>query len=113
MDIVISGFGDIKIYVVQMLLFVVVRCIVMIMDLGDFVFDLICGLGMIVYIVEQWGCCWIIVDILRVVLVFVRVRVIGVRFLYYFLWDSLIGKQKEVEVIRIDCIVDDVLNDIC
>ena len=95
-----SGFGDEKLYVVQSARRVVERCILMTTDPGDLVLDPTCGSGTTVYVAEQWGRRWITIDTSRVALALARARVMGARYPYYLLADSLEGRQKEAELSR-------------
>ena len=95
-----SGFGDEKLYVVQTARRVVERCILMTTDPGDLVLDPTCGSGTTVYVAEQWGRRWITIDTSRVALALARARVMGARYPYYLLADSLEGRQKEAELSR-------------
>ncbi len=100
LDTNISGFGDDKVYVVQTLRKVVERCILMTTDPGDLVLDPTCGSGTTAYVAEQWGRRWITIDTSRVALALARARVMGARYPYYLLADSLGGRQKEAELSR-------------
>jgi adenine-specific DNA-methyltransferase len=97
-DTGISGFGDPKVYVVQTLSKVVVRCILMSTDPGDLVIDPTCGSGTTAYVAEQWGRRWITIDTSRVALALARARIMGARYPYYLLADSPDGLRKEAEV---------------
>ena len=98
LDTRISGFGDEKTYVVQTLRKVVERCILMTTDPGDLVLDPTCGSGTTAYVAEQWGRRWITIDTSRVALALARSRVMGARYPYYLLADSLDGRRKEAEL---------------
>jgi adenine-specific DNA-methyltransferase len=93
-----SGFGDEKRYVVQTIPDVIGRCILMTTDPGDLVLDPTCGGGTSAYVSEQWGRRWITADTSRVSLALTRARIMGARYPFYLLADSLEGKQKEAEV---------------
>src|SRR5438045_559633 len=67
-------------------------------DPGDLVLDPTCGSGTTAYVAEQWGRRWITIDTSRVALALARARIMGARYLYYFLADSKDGQQKEAEV---------------
>ena len=99
-DTSISGFGDPKVYVVQTLSKVVQRCILMATDPGDLVLDPTCGSGTTAFVAEQWGRRWITIDTSRVSLALARARIMGSRYPYYFLADSMEGVEKEAEVAR-------------
>ena len=87
-------------YVVQTAPAAVQRCILMTTDPGDLVLDPTCGSGTTAYVAEHWGRRWITIDTSRVALALARARVMGARYLYYLLVDSLEGRQKEGEVSR-------------
>ena len=93
-----SGFGDPKIYVVQTFSRVIERCILMTTDPGDLVLDPTCGSGTTAFVAEQWGRRWITIDTSRVALALARARVMGARYPWYLLADSVEGQQKEAEV---------------
>src|SRR5947209_16467842 len=94
-----AGFSnsDPKIYVVQTDSLVVQRCILMTTDPGDLVLDPTCGSGT-TYVAEQWGRRWITLDTSRVALALTRARVMGARYPYYLLADSLEGQRKEAGI---------------
>ncbi len=93
-----SGFGDEKTYVVQTATRVVERCILMTTDPGDLVLDPTCGSGTTAYVSEQWGRRWITIDTSRVALALARARIMGARYPWYLLADSLEGQRKEAEI---------------
>ncbi len=93
-----GSFTDEKIYVVQSGTKVIQRCILMTTDPSDLVLDPTCGSGTTAYVAEQWGRRWITIDTSRVALALARSRVMGARYPYYLLADSLEGQQKEAEV---------------
>ncbi len=97
-DTTIAGFGDEKYYVVQTNRKVVERCMLMCTDPGDLVLDPTCGSGTTAYVAEQWGRRWITIDTSRVALALARQRVMGARFPYYLLRDSVEGRKKEAEL---------------
>ena len=97
-DVRSGGFGDSKIYVVQTNVDVVQRCILMTTDPGDIVLDPTCGSGTTAYVAEQWGRRWITIDTSRVALALARSRVMGARYPYFLLADSLSGRQKEADL---------------
>ena len=99
-DTQISGFGADRIYVVQTLPKVVERLLLMSTDPGDLVLDPTCGSGTMAYVAEQWGRRWITIDTSRVALALARSRIMGARYPYYLLADSLEGQRKESEVTR-------------
>ena len=88
-----------KIYVVQTALKVIERCINMTTDPGDLVLDPTCGSGTSAYAAEKWGRRWITIDTSRVALALSRSRIMGARYSYYLLADSLAGRNKEAELL--------------
>lgn len=88
------------IYVVQTATSVVERCIQMATDPGDLVLDPTCGSGTTAYVAEQWGRRWITIDTSRVSLALARARIMGARYPYYLLADSLEGQAKEADLSR-------------
>ncbi|MCG3173179.1 MAG: hypothetical protein GMKNLPBB_01357 [Myxococcota bacterium] len=95
-----SGFGQEKLYVVQTAPKVLQRCLLMASDPGDLVLDPTCGSGTTAYVAEQWGRRWITIDTSRVALALARARIMGARYSYYTLADSVDGQRKEAEVSR-------------
>jgi adenine-specific DNA-methyltransferase len=93
-----GGFGDEKLYVVQTVRRVIERCILMTTDTGDMVLDPTCGSGTTAYVAEQWGRRWITVDTSRVALALARARIMGARYPFYLLSDSIDGQRKEAEL---------------
>ena len=91
-----------KSYVVQTSASVVQRCLLMTTDPGDLVLDPTCGSGTSAYVAEQWGRRWITIDTSRVALALARARIMGARYSYYLLADSVEGRKKEGEVARIE-----------
>ena len=89
-----------KSYVVQTAGSVVQRCLLMTTDPGDLVLDPTCGSGTTAYVAEQWGRRWITIDTSRVALALARARIMGARYPYYLLADSVEGRAKEKEVTR-------------
>ena len=87
-----------KTYVVQTATSVVERCLLMATDPGDLVLDPTCGAGTTAYVAEQWGRRWITIDTSRVALALARARLMGARYPYYLLSDSLEGQQKEADL---------------
>lgn len=86
------------IYVVQTATSVIERCILMSTTPGDLVLDPTCGSGTTAYVAEQWGRRWISIDTSRVALALARARIMGARYPFYLLADSVEGQQKEAEV---------------
>jgi adenine-specific DNA-methyltransferase len=87
-----------KCYVVQTNSKVVTRCIQMASDPGDLILDPTCGSGTTAMVAEQWGRRWITIDTSRVALTLARSRIMGARYPYYLLADSLEGQKKEAEI---------------
>ena len=92
--------ADDKKYVVQTNTNVVKRCLLMTTDPGDLVLDPTCGSGTTATVAEQWGRRWITIDTSRVALAIARARVMGARYPFYLLADSLEGQIKEAEITR-------------
>ncbi len=88
------------VYVVQTNTDIVQRCILMTTDPGDLVLDPTCGSGTTAYVSEQWGRRWITIDTSRVALALTRARIMGARYPYYLLSDSIDGKVKEAQITR-------------
>jgi adenine-specific DNA-methyltransferase len=72
-----------RVYVVQTALQVVQRCILMVTDPGDLVFDPTCGSGTTAVVAEQWGRRWITCDTSRVATTLAKQRLMGATFDYY------------------------------
>lgn len=90
-DTAIAGRPGDKFYVVQTSPKVVERCVLMSTDPGDLIVDPTCGSGTTAVVAEQWGRRWITVDSSRVALALARQRVMGSKFPYYRLADSVEG----------------------
>ena len=73
-DVLMTGFSEEKVYVVQSSSKIVERCILMTTDPGDLVLDPTCGSGTTAYVAEQWGRRWITIDTSRVALALARAR---------------------------------------
>jgi adenine-specific DNA-methyltransferase len=99
-DVLMTGFSEEKVYVVQSSSKIVERCILMASDPGDLVIDPTCGSGTTAYVAEQWGRRWITIDTSRVALALARARIMGARYPYYLLADSKEGRLKEADVAR-------------
>ncbi len=99
-DVLMTGFSEEKVYVVQSSSKIVERCILMATDPGDLVLDPTCGSGTTAYVAEQWGRRWITLDTSRVALALARARIMGARYPYYLLADSPEGQHKEAEITR-------------
>jgi adenine-specific DNA-methyltransferase len=87
-----------QIYVVQTNERLVERCLLMATDPGDLVLDPTCGSGTTAFVAEQWGRRWITIDTSRVAVALARGRIMGARYPYYLLADSVKGKLKEAEL---------------
>lgn len=111
-DTVTSGFSDPKVYVVQTATRVVERCLLMTTDPGDLVLDPTCGSGTTAYVAEQWGRRWITIDTSRVALALARQRLMGSRFPYYLLADSIEGRAKENQLSATSLPQSEVMDDI-
>jgi adenine-specific DNA-methyltransferase len=98
LDTQTGAFTDDKLYVVQTNTKVVERCVLMATDPGDLVLDPTCGSGTTATVAEQWGRRWITIDTSRVALALARSRIMGARYPYYTLADSVEGVRKEAEV---------------
>ena len=98
MDTGIAGFTADKLFVVQTLPKVVQRCVLMATDPGDLVLDPTCGSGTTAHVSEQWGRRWITIDTSRVALALARSRIMGARYPYYTLADSLDGQREEARL---------------
>ncbi|KAA5603971.1 site-specific DNA-methyltransferase [Roseospira marina] len=99
-DVLMTGFSEEKFYVVQSSSKIVERCMLMASDPGDLVLDPTCGSGTTATVAEQWGRRWITIDTSRVALALARARIMGARYPYYLLADSIEGQAKEAEVSR-------------
>ncbi len=111
-DVGTGSFTDPKVYVVQTNTKIVQRCILMTTDPGDLVLDPTCGSGTTAYVAEQWGRRWITIDTSRVALALARQRLMGARFPYYVLRDSVEGRAKEAELAATPLAPAEVTNDI-
>ena len=107
-----SGYGDSKVYVVQTAATVIERCMLMCTDPGDLVLDPTCGSGTTAFVAEQWGRRWITVDTSRVALALARQRIMGARFPYYLLADSVDGRRKEQDLAGKQLPAAEITNDI-
>jgi adenine-specific DNA-methyltransferase len=97
-DTAIAGRPGDKLYVVQTSPKVIERCVLMTTDPGDLVLDPTCGSGTAAVVAEQWGRRWITIDTSRVALALARQRIMGTKFPYYLLADSLDGQRKGAEL---------------
>ena len=87
-----------KRYIVETAPKIVERCLLMATDPGDLVLDPTCGSGTTAAVAEQWGRRWITIDTSRVALALARARIMGARYLFYYLADSREGQLKLAEV---------------
>lgn len=87
-----------KSYVVETNPEVIKRCILMTTDPGDLVLDPTCGSGTTAFVAEHWGRRWISIDTSRVALALARIRIMGSRYPFYILADTLDGQLKEAEI---------------
>jgi adenine-specific DNA-methyltransferase len=99
-DVKFSSRSEDKAYIVQTSARMTQRCILMTTDPGDLVLDPTCGSGTTAYVAEQWGRRWITIDTSRVALALARARIMGARYPYYLLADSVDGQAKEAEITR-------------
>jgi len=99
-DTLVGSFHEPRRYVVETSPKVVQRCILMATDPGDLVVDPTCGSGTTAFVAEQWGRRWITVDTSRVALALARARLMGAKYPFYLLSDSVDGKEKEAEISR-------------
>lgn len=82
-DMLLTGFSDNKVYVVQTAIKVIQRCLLMTSDPGDIVLDPTCGSGTTAYVAEQWGRRWITTDTSRVALALARTRLMTAKYPFY------------------------------
>jgi len=95
-----GSFTEDKVYVVQTNSKVIERCVLMTTDPGDLVLDPTCGSGTTATVSEQQGRRWITIDTSRVALALARARIMGARYPFYLLADSIEGQYKEAEITR-------------
>ena len=72
-----------KKYVVQTSPKIIQRCMLMVTDPGDLVFDPTCGGGTTAFVAEQWGRRWITCDTSRVALALTKQRLMTAVYNYY------------------------------
>jgi adenine-specific DNA-methyltransferase len=84
-DVLITGFAEPKIYVVQTSQRIIERCVLMTTDPGDLVFDPTCGSGTTAFASEKWGRRWITCDTSRVAVTLAKQRLMTASFDYYAL----------------------------
>ncbi|MFT6510832.1 MAG: adenine-specific DNA-methyltransferase [Parvibaculaceae bacterium] len=87
-----------KVYVVQTNTRVVENAILSFSDPGDLILDPTCGSGTTATVAEQWGRRWITIDTSRVALALARTRLMSARYPYYYLSDSIDGREKEQSI---------------
>jgi adenine-specific DNA-methyltransferase len=80
-----------KVYAVQTANLVIQRCMLMVTQPGDLVFDPTCGSGTTAYVAEQWGRRWITCDTSRVPLALARQRLLTGAFPWFRLMDEARG----------------------
>jgi len=97
-DTGIAGRPGEKVYVVQTSTKVIERCLLMVTDPGDLVFDPTCGSGTTAFVAEEWGRRWITCDTSRVALTLARTRIMAARYPWYLLADSPEGQRREAEI---------------
>jgi adenine-specific DNA-methyltransferase len=95
-----DGFGGApdQVYVVQTNERIVERCLLMASDPGDLVLDPTCGSGTTATVAERLGRRWITIDTSRVALALARARLMGARYPYFLLADSIEGQRKEAAI---------------
>ena len=74
-----------KVYVVQTPTSIIQRCMLMVTDPEDLVFDPTCGSGTTSFVAEQWGRRWITCDTSRVALTLAKQRLMTAKFDYFTL----------------------------
>jgi adenine-specific DNA-methyltransferase len=95
-----DGFGGApnQVYVVQTNERIIERCLLLVTDPGDLVLDPTCGSGTTATVAEEWGRRWITIDTSRVAMALARARIMGARYPFYLLADSLDGQNKEAQI---------------
>lgn len=78
-----GNFTDTKIYVVQTSYKVIQRCLLMVTDPGDLIFDPTCGSGTTAFVAEQWGRRWITCDTSRVAITLAKQRLMTSVYKHY------------------------------
>ena len=87
-----------KRYVVQTADSVIERCLLMVTDPGDLVFDPTCGGATAALAAEKWGRRWITCDTSPVAVSIARQRLATATFPYWTLADSADGAHQEAEL---------------
>jgi len=90
-DVLMTGFSEPKVYVVQTSGKIIERCLLMTTDPGDLVLDPTCGSGTTAYVAEKWGRRWITIDTSRVAIAIARQRLLTAKYDYYELKDKSAG----------------------
>lgn len=83
LDTGITSFGEQKKFVVQTGKDTIARCILMVTDPSDIVFDPTCGSGTTAVAAEQWGRRWVTCDTSRVAVTLAKQRIMTSLFDYY------------------------------
>jgi adenine-specific DNA-methyltransferase len=94
-DVLMTGFSEDKLYVVQTSQKIVARCIQMTTTPGDLVLDPTSGSGTTAFIAEQWGRRWITIDSSRVAVAIARQRLLTARFETYRTKDASEGVDPD------------------
>jgi adenine-specific DNA-methyltransferase len=97
-DVLVTGFSDPRVYVVQTGPRIIERCMLMSTDPGDLVLDPTCGGGTTAYVAEEWGRRWITIDTSRVALALARTRLMAAKYPYYLMADTPEGQRKEADL---------------
>ncbi|KQX97766.1 DNA methylase [Rhodanobacter sp. Root480] len=82
-DVLMTGFSEDKVYVVQTSQKIVERCLLMATDPGDLVLDPTCGSGTTAIVAEKWGRRWITCDTSRVSVTLAKQRLMTASYDYY------------------------------
>ena len=90
-DVLMTGFSEEKLYVVQTSQKIIERCLLMTTMPGDLVLDPTCGSGTTAYVAEQWGRRWITMDTSRIAISLTRQRLLTARYDFYRLRDETKG----------------------
>ena len=97
---ILAGVTAIQVYVVQTNVRTwFERCILMTTDPGDLVWTQPAARAQPPTVAEQWGRRWITIDTSRVALALARARIMGARYPYYLLADTLEGQIKEAKLL--------------
>ena len=94
-DVLMTGFSEDKLYVVQTSQKIITRCIQMTTTPGDLVLDPTSGSGTTAFIAEQWGRRWITIDSSRVAVAIARQRLLTARFETYKTKDASEGVDPD------------------